>query len=97
MTAEHQRAIREAEARGAYREAADLRVKAALGETADRSEPRDSRGCHEQASTFPAARAQAIGLELIQLSNSIQRDLSRAQTLLGEMRGIAYQLEKPNT
>ena len=80
---------KEAEAKGDYTGAAKLRVKAALGEPdARRSSP------HTDPSTFPASRAQAIGLELVQLSNSIQRDLTRAQTLIGELRGVASALQE---
>jgi hypothetical protein len=61
----------------------------------DEAKEADVASCsNRQASTFPPDRAQAIGLELVRLSNSIQRDLTRAQTLVGELRGIAYQLEE---
>ena len=92
MTAETRRQIREREAKGDYSGAAKLRVKAALGEQSggtSREVPPTNR-----PATFPANRAQAIGLELVKLSNRVQQDLARAQTLLGEMRGIAHALEE---
>ena len=87
MTAERQRAIRECEAKGDYQQAANLRVKAALRETPAEQTPQPS-------ATFPADRALSVGLELVKLSNNIQRDLSRAQTLLAELTGVARALER---
>ena len=94
MTAETRRQIREREAKGDYSGAAKLRVKAALGEASQPATKESKSDSFEHPTTFPASRVQAIGQELLKLSNNVQRDLARAQTLLGEMRGIAYALEE---
>ena len=85
MTAEHQRAIREAESRGDYTGAAQLRVQAAL-------QPSPAEPTPQPPTKDPAARAEAIGAELLQLNVAVNQAQARIQTLTGELRAVACQL-----
>ena len=85
MTAEVRRQIRALEEKGDYQGAAALRVEAAL-------QPPPAEQTPQPLSTNPAARAEAIGAELLKLNVTVNQALARIQTLTGELRAVACQL-----